>query len=106
MALIIHIFNIEHGHGLPQCGGLADLPLPCSKSLWQAPDRVSWEQEYRRQYMIGSISLKRILTYRDLLPELDDMDDPASGSRAEWITQWFSGMDELGTLVTMAVSML
>jgi hypothetical protein len=56
--------------------------------------------------MIEDMSSKRILTYRDLLPELEDMNDSASGSRAEWISEWFSGTDELGTLVTMAVSML
>jgi hypothetical protein len=73
IALIIHIFNIEHGYGLPQCGGFAELSLPCSKSLWQAPDRVSWGKEYRRQYMIDGMSLKKILTYWDLLPELEHM---------------------------------
>lgn len=106
IALIIHLFNIEHGHGLPQCGGFAELSLPCSTPLWQAPDRVSWEKEYRQQYMNDGVSLKKILTYRDLLPELEDIDHSASGSRAERISEWFSGVDELGTLVTMAVSTL
>jgi hypothetical protein len=106
ITLIVHIFNIEHGHGLPQCGGFAELPLPCSKSLWQAPDPVSWEKEYRREYMIDDMGLKKIPRYRDLLPDLEYMDDLSSASGAECVHEWISGMDELGTLVTMAVSML
>jgi hypothetical protein len=50
LVLIIHIFNIEHGQGLPQCGCLAELPLPCCKKLWQASDGAMWEAEYKRLY--------------------------------------------------------
>jgi hypothetical protein len=109
IAIIIHIFNIEHGPGLPQCGGFGELSLPCSKTLWQASDQATWEAEYRKQYMRDNSSsrgLKRIPTYRDLLPDLQDENDPTSASRMADLSVWFSGMDDLGTLVTMTVSTL
>ncbi|TVY12950.1 hypothetical protein LARI1_G008600 [Lachnellula arida] len=56
LVIIIHIFNIEHGHGVPQCGGFSDLSLPCSKTLWEASDQATWETEYRKQYMRDSYS--------------------------------------------------
>jgi len=81
LVIIIHIFNIEHGHGLPQCGGFFDLSLPCSKTLWEALDQATWEIEYCKQYMRDSKSgqnLKIIPTYKDLLPDLQEQNDSAS----------------------------
>ncbi|KAI9836376.1 MAG: hypothetical protein M1819_001405 [Sarea resinae] len=109
LVIIIHLFSIEHASGLPQCGGFAELLLPCSKTLWQAPDQATWETEYRKQHMRCSSfgeSSKRILTYRDLLPDLQDQNDPTSASRMGYLSEWFSGMDDFGTLVTMAISTL
>ncbi len=109
LVIIIHLFNIEHGHGLPQCGGFFDLSLPCSKSLWEASDQATWEEEYRKQYMRNSKcgqKLKMIPTYKDLLPDLQDQNNWASASKRECLSDWFSSMDDLGTLVTMAVSAL
>ncbi|KAE9368834.1 hypothetical protein N431DRAFT_547717 [Stipitochalara longipes BDJ] len=100
LVLIIHIFNIEHGPGLPQCGGIAELPLPCSKTLWQASDRESWEVEYKRQYVGDGRGWRRVPTYRDLLPEFRDDREKVD------LSEWFVGMDDLGSLVTMAVSTL
>lgn len=44
---------------------------------------------------------RTVPTYRDLLPDLQDL-----GERMGWLSEWFLGMDEVGTLVTMAVSTL
>jgi hypothetical protein len=103
------MFNIEHEPGLPQYGGFGELSLPCSKTLWQASDQATWEAEYRKQYIRDSSSsrgLKRIPTYRDLLPDLQDQNDSTSASRMGERNEWFLGMDGLETLVTMAVSTL
>jgi hypothetical protein len=62
--------------------------------------------EYRKQYMRDSSGLKRVLTYRDLLPDLQDQDDLTSAERLGDLSKWFSSMDDLGTLVMMAVSTL
>jgi hypothetical protein len=103
LVLIIHIFNIEHAPGLPQCGGLAEVSLPCSKKLWQDSDRASWEVEYRRQYL-NDRRRWRDPTYGDLLPECQD--EGRGGSHRADLSEWFISMDEMGTLVTMAVSTL
>jgi hypothetical protein len=34
IAIIIHIFNIEHGLGLPQCGGLGELLFFAKSALF------------------------------------------------------------------------
>ncbi|KAN0093595.1 hypothetical protein V8E51_016779 [Hyaloscypha variabilis] len=104
LVLIIHIFNIEHAPGLPQCGGLADVPLPSSKKLWRASDRASWEVEYRRQYLEHRRRWRRDLTYGDLLPEGRD-EERGELEKVE-LSDWLVDMDKMGTLVTMAVSML
>ncbi|PMD38538.1 hypothetical protein L207DRAFT_635865 [Hyaloscypha variabilis F] len=104
LVLIIHIFNIEHAPGLPQCGGLAQVPLPCSKTLWQASDRALWEVEYRRQYLEGRRRWRRDPTYGDLLT--GGRDEREEELQRADLSEWFVDMDEMGTLVTMAVSML
>lgn len=94
---------------MPQCGGFSDLSLPCSKALWEAADQATWEIEYHKQYMQDSKSgqnLKTILTYKDLLLDLQDQNDSTSSSRVGGLSKWFLGMDDLGTLVSMAVSAL
>ncbi|CZR61487.1 uncharacterized protein PAC_11383 [Phialocephala subalpina] len=107
LIIIIHLFSIEHGSLIPPCGGFSALPLPCSKKLWQASDLETWEKEYRKEYMGGGgEGLKRVPTYRDLLPDLEDLEGPTSSSRMEWLSEWFLGMDEVGTLITMAISTL
>ncbi|TVY86100.1 hypothetical protein LAWI1_G006824 [Lachnellula willkommii] len=50
--------------------------------------------------------LKLIPTYKDLLPDLQDQNDSTGAQIVEGLDEWFSGMDDLGTLVTMAVSAL
>ncbi|KAL6410158.1 hypothetical protein AUP68_06570 [Ilyonectria robusta] len=100
----MHLFNIEYGPGLPQCGGFAELPLPCGKTLWQASDQATWEAEYRKQYMRDDNrgrSYKRILTYRNLL---QGQSDPTSPLGTGHLGEWFTDMDDFGTLVMMAVS--
>lgn len=109
LMMIIHIFEIEHGPGFKQCGGFMELALPCSKSLWQASDERAWELEYRRQYMRRNTTnqnTKIIPTYRDLLLDNLDQNDTTLASRTEYLSEWFLEMDDLGTLVTMAVSTL
>ncbi len=106
ISLIIHIFNISHGHDLPPCGDFAALSLPCSKALWMSSNQEDWEGEYRREYLSlrdGEENVeRRILTYQDLLLEDQGRDQVRAGGLGDW----FGGMDELGTLVTMAVSTL
>lgn len=107
--IMIHMFNIEHGHDLSNCGDFAKLPLPCNKTLWQASDERTWEIEYRKQYSGGRIADTKSQpgpTYQDLLPEFLDQDDPTGTARASRLSKWFMGIDELGILVTMAVSAL
>ncbi|KAH6973854.1 hypothetical protein BKA56DRAFT_592637 [Ilyonectria sp. MPI-CAGE-AT-0026] len=104
LVVVMHLFNIEYGPGLPQCGGFAELPLPCSKTLWQASDQATWEAEYRKQYMRDDScgrSFKRILTYRNLL---QGQSDPTSPLGTGHLGEWFTNMDDFGTLVMMAVS--
>ncbi|KAF8861316.1 hypothetical protein BDZ45DRAFT_800042 [Acephala macrosclerotiorum] len=73
LVILIHLFNDEHGSCLPPCGGFADLPLPCCKKLWQAADQETWKKQYRKEYMENTgRGLKRVPTYRDLLPDLQD----------------------------------
>jgi hypothetical protein len=40
------------------------------------------------------------------LPDLQDQNDSTGASKVECLGEWLSGMDNLGTLVTMAVSAL
>lgn len=64
-----------------------------------------WEAEYRKQCMKDdgfSGGVRRLPTYRDLLPDFQD----GSSSGMGHLSEWFSGMDDLGTLVMMAVSTL
>jgi hypothetical protein len=106
LVFIIHIFAIEHAPGVPKCGGFADLPLPCSKRLWLAADKATWEAEYRKVYMGDdclSASVKRLPTYRDLIPDLQDGNERSDMGN---LSAWFSVMDDLGTTVMMAVSTL
>lgn len=47
--------------------------------------------------------VRRLPTYLDLMP---DLQDGSESSGMGHLTEWFSGMDDLGTLVMMAVSTL
>jgi hypothetical protein len=99
------MFDIDFGPEYPQCGGFADMPLPCSKALWQAPDQATWEAEYQKAMSGCGQWNGRGLQYRDLLLDLEGGDD-GSELRMQRLSSWFVEMDDFGTLVTMAVSAL
>ena len=48
----------------PDCSTMDEIPLPCSKAIWEAETEVAWEKEYK-QYL-STRNCGRILTTGDL----------------------------------------
>lgn len=73
------------------CPDIIEMPLLCSKRLWEAPSREIWESEYERMLKTGCGSLK-----------LKDLWNETGGERLD---AWAAEMDVLGsTILGIAMS--
>jgi hypothetical protein len=76
---------------------LAKMTLPSRKSLWNAPSRSEWEEEYIARPDGLSMNTGKHLTYGDLLEARFGTD----GSLDSWLVE----LDEFGTLIMAAASL-
>jgi len=61
---MIRDLNIGIEPSSPDCFAMDDIPLPCSKAIWEAETEDAWEKEYK-QYL-SSRHCGKMLTIKDL----------------------------------------
>lgn len=76
------------------------LPLPAPKSLWEAPTRSAWEYEYEANRML---LLSGVVTLGDLV-DLQRSDYTPANARK--LDIWNAGVDNLGSLLNLVVTMI
>jgi len=65
MHLIDTLLDLNMGQPKPQdCSAMDEVPLPCSKAIWEAETEVAWEKEYKEY--LSSRKYGRMLTTGDL----------------------------------------
>ena len=65
MHFVDKLLDLNVGQPKPQdCSSLDEIPLPCSKTIWQAETQVAWEKEYKRY--LSTRNCGRMLTTGDL----------------------------------------
>jgi hypothetical protein len=65
MHLIDMLRDLNMGQPKPaDCSSMDEIPLPCSKAIWEAETEVAWEKEYK-QYL-STRNRGRMLTTGDL----------------------------------------
>jgi hypothetical protein len=77
--------------------GFRDLPLPCPKALWEAQSRDAWASEYGAVYCDKEPRLSR---FGDLVDAHSKYGD---ASAMKMIDKWNAGIDNLGSLLNLAV---
>ncbi|OAA72549.1 Zn(2)-C6 fungal-type DNA-binding domain protein [Cordyceps fumosorosea ARSEF 2679] len=75
---------------------LRGLPAPSSKTLWQAPTRAAWEQEYN--IFLAEWSEPH-LTIDELWPTPLEMDHVSAARRRSRVDRWLQALDEFGTML-------
>lgn len=103
IARILNIFtNIDCAVRSPALAGFAIFPLPAKKVLWKASHPAAWGVEFaeglRQRELYGLATDGRLVKLRC---DLGAMNETATDWEA-----WYAGMDEFGTLIMIAASLL
>lgn len=104
--LIDMLVDVTTNVPCPIPGGIGMLPLPSSKTLWEAESHKNWSLEYDMSInqRIGNC----YLTYSDL-HTIQKGNEAAVESRPtidDRLESWYSNVDSFGTLVIMASTLL
>ncbi|ETS73287.1 hypothetical protein PFICI_14892 [Pestalotiopsis fici W106-1] len=87
------------------CPGFANIPLPCPKNLWDYESKTSWP--YRVSRYTKSRSSGSHPTISDLVAASNSSADlqtiPLENQTFGKVVEWCQALDDLGTLVWMAV---
>ncbi|KAM0481832.1 hypothetical protein ACHAPX_003161 [Trichoderma viride] len=95
------------------CQKFANSPLPCIRDLWEVPSTYEWKKRYNA--FLRSRSADKILTLSDykLSQQLSAEELVSSttagdnyGSITKDVLRWCEGLDQLGTLITLASSLI
>ncbi|KAL6855704.1 hypothetical protein J3F83DRAFT_753986 [Trichoderma novae-zelandiae] len=99
------------------CQSFAAAPLPCVRDLWEVPSAYDWSRRYAA--FLRGRAVAKILTLTDyklsqhLSPEelldgsgLNGGSGSGSGSITKDVMRWCEGMDSLGTVVSLAATLV
>lgn len=92
--ILIRIVTIEHG--CVCAAGLAGIPIPSSRSLWEAEDAATWMRTLESQS-----GAPRIATFQDLA-----LNDDRGVGNSDFPDDLFANLDGLGTLAAFASNIL
>jgi hypothetical protein len=102
--LLLDAFEQDPNH--EKCRGMTNVPLPCTRDLWEPVSDSKWARRYQNSISlqlgyetvsIGTIQSALFLKGRNLETEL------RQDTSMEAISYWCERADELGTLVWMAI---
>lgn len=103
--LLLEVFSEDPDH--VKCRGLENVPLPCTRDLWEpVPDPV-WIRRYQNsmslQHGVEGMCLGTIQSSIFLLNGRSTDGESKQSDSHEAISRWCEEADELGTLVWMTV---
>ena len=76
------------------------MPLPCTKTEWEARTEAQWRVEYENAMTSKGAAL---ITFGDLI---DAHKRSRSGRNSEGLDIWNAGIDHLGVLLNLAVHLV
>jgi hypothetical protein len=104
LLFIIHLlFEINPGQRAKAMAGISALPLPASKSLWEARTEKEWIEAY--DAMLDSREGRRYLNYADMV-YLGQGGSSGDDLRRKDLNRWMVGLDSFGYFVMMAATTL
>ncbi|KAK1240015.1 hypothetical protein MKX08_007457 [Trichoderma sp. CBMAI-0020] len=96
------------------CQKFANAPLPCIRDLWEVPSTYEWKKRYNA--FLRGRSANKILTLSDykLSQQLSAEEFVSTTTTAgdncgciiKDVLRWCEGLDQLGTLITLASSLI
>lgn len=98
--LLDRIVSVSTGISCGASQSFRDLPLPCTKTLWEARTYSSWETEYVTVY---SNTTPRLHRFGDIIDANKGLEDPFN---LHLIDTWNAGIDDLGGLLNLALAMV
>ncbi len=90
--------------GLPPpagCSLLENIPLACSKLLWEADTEAKWEYEYKKY--LSERKGSGLLTTRSLWESAKLDVSSMEAENLEDLSSWSKGADGFGAMLIMAV---
>lgn len=91
---------VKNGYTCDTSKSYRHLPLPCPKSLWEAPTHSAWESEYEASH---SSQMSGLGTLGDLI-DIQQSDNTPSNARK--LDIWNAGVDNLGSLLNLVSAMV
>jgi hypothetical protein len=91
-----------------ECPEFYDIPLPCSRELWQPLSDIEWQSRYQAHVESSKPKGLQGLTFRDLLTlkHVSGNNELSTGSadREDELSHWCETADELCMLLWMALT--
>lgn len=106
------LYSLDPTTSCVEPDGFLLAPLPGRKQLWEAPDEQSWMEEKSRDGPVSSVfgvltggQMVKLQEQQIVMPNEYGLPSEMveEGSGRNW-QEWFSGMDGLGALVTLATA--
>jgi hypothetical protein len=83
----------------PSCRTLDEIPLPCTKGLWEATTKTEWETKYRS--LLSSRKSSEIPKIGDLRAAQDSESALLEKSLVDDLHFWSSNADSFGGLIML-----
>ena len=96
------LLNLDPAGMIAPPPGLAIIPLPAQKTLWEARNAAQWQSEYELTLQAREIFA---LTNEGQVMKLQQRFGQVITQAASW-EEWYGGSDRFGTLVMIAASLL
>ena len=84
------------------CPTIENIPLPCSRKLWEAQTRTKWEEEYKN-YLLTKRRSRPLLT-KALLDSTNAKTGSMESDLLDDLSRWSEEVDGYGSLLIMALS--
>ncbi len=81
------------------CSELENIPLPCSKELWEAETKSGWESEYKKY--LSSRSGVRIPKVGDLVHSNESDVDSLELDMVNDLSDWSKAADSISSLLLL-----
>lgn len=107
--LLFHINGQTPSKG--RCPEFVDLPLPCTRELWQPIPDKDWKKRYSEEILSKrakgerGLTMGNLFSFRHSLSHGEQFHEMAKAYLAKELAEWVEKVDDLSMLLWMALTL-